>query len=891
MKLDKLHACFAALLAAALLVLGPTSAYAFSTKTHVILANQVLADARDGKLSVPGLGNLDPQNQEIINAILRFPEAFRAGVLGPDNYPDLIGGQIWVHANRGTNALNKKFEERTLSQFRSIDYGMYLLSRARGLPAGNARLEAIAFAYGYLAHMIADGFAHSYVNEWAGGAWSYTKGSGLYGTVTQELKHLAVEGLLDNMMAPVNDSELAIAAPVGFLDSLFRFPVALATKTEPAGAFAGDHIRAILTLRDKLRRAANGDFPGVLGEISEFFVDVHEAAAMAGLPNPVADIQWFLRVRADMLDEVVANLPLLSDCIAQNIIRGQNRIDNKPLTKDACDAIDFEPPGSNARFIFQGALNDVAHDGDSTRPHPLRDPGSFAMNIQRILDYLTMVLQEGMSFDPRRDLRVAGEIHKRFDICRPVVEWGGCERACDAAANACTKAINQAACFACPTSGGEFSCTHNRKAKWRCAFMPHCWKCDALPAFQKLTGGACEQGVNLAAPACELCGKNSLCIATEAIETVYGFVAGEIEDRLTEALQPLLDIAMEAVMTVVFGRYYDEVQDALAIYDMRKRRGSPVWLVNAAFFAEDMRAGGLPYLIQLFNRAVGVPLSAMSTAQSAAQFASSTWKYMTTLSPMGEEIIWGDPNTHADDFSVYENFIKFLYGLIDGSSEAVLKDEFNYWANRVSVQKENRRRVAVNFVRLLDTLGMLHTFGGPTATALAQEMANQSFDWKDYLNVRSDLNAFAPVYNSIQLTKLSLFSPSVLQQKLGKSVVSTHSAICQQHPHIMCDGIASLDDPNHHGPDASPDAIDPPADQRFPLGTKSDPERSVLLWAPRQISWSSEGIRPVGPCVAARTALPLTHDPTVVRDGYERIFMVPEGCLTSTMAAAFMAIH
>src|SRR5687767_6040510 len=100
MRFDKLTAYAAALAVGLAMLYGPSTAFAYKSKTHIILANKVLADANNGTLSIPGLGNaIDPKNQDVIDALKQFPAAFRAGVLGPDNYPDLIGGQVWVHAN------------------------------------------------------------------------------------------------------------------------------------------------------------------------------------------------------------------------------------------------------------------------------------------------------------------------------------------------------------------------------------------------------------------------------------------------------------------------------------------------------------------------------------------------------------------------------------------------------------------------------------------------------------------------------------------------------------------------------------------------------------------------------------------------------------------------
>jgi hypothetical protein len=891
----------AVLAAACFIMLGTTPAYAFKSKTHIILANAVLADAQDGRLSIPGLSGLvDMGDSELLEALTTYPKAFRAGVLGPDNYPDLIGGQVWVHANNGDNLSDQatKFENRKLSNWRSIDYGMYQLKQARLFDVSRAeRLKAIAYAYGYLAHMVQDGFAHTYVNEWAGGAWDIKKGDGTFGPQTQELKHLGVEGLLDTMLPTVSDAALDIEAPVRFLDFMYRHDVLTAGgQKEKPGAFAGRHIEVLLEVRDKLRRVVeDDDYGGTFGKLGELAVDAERAADLAGLPNPMSDVKWFLQVRADMLDEIVANLPLLSDCIAQNIVLGQNRKTPEPLATDACEAIDFEPPGSLARFIFNGDLNNVAKKSDG------EDAGSFAANVDRLYNYFLLVLTEGLAFSPARDIESIGEIRRKVNVCQEVFEWGGCEKACDAADRLCVKAINRTLCFGCPSRGGDYNCTKNWKLAARCTFLDahggNCWACDQLPLWQELTNDACSHGTNVAAPVCELCRpRNSLCAASESINTLNEFIGGPIDEAVNEALAPLEDLALDAIKAVVFGRYYDQAQNAIELYDRRKARGKAVWLVNATFFPEDLRAGGRPYLMRLFNKALGVPPAAMSATQSAAAFAQSTWGYATQPSPVGDKIIWGKEGDHTDDFAVYTNFIKFLYGLTDGSSEAVLKDEVDYWANRVKTQKQKRHNVTVNFVSLLDALGLLHSLAGPTATALAEDMAAQSFDPEHIEDVAANLSAFPATFNALQLTKLSIVSDAKLDQQFGTDLMAGRSQICQSYPHIMCDSIATLDDPNHHGPDSSPDSISPAGGHvfstlsGFPAAGAFDAERSVSAWAPRKILWAPHSVGPSGPCIAAKTAFPLAGSSSLIAKKYEKIFMAPDHCPPTWFTAAMTTL-
>jgi hypothetical protein len=65
--------------------------YAWKPYTHVFAANEALTDALDGELEIPPLGKFKVP-QKILDAIKKFPEAYRAGVVGPDAFPDFLFG-------------------------------------------------------------------------------------------------------------------------------------------------------------------------------------------------------------------------------------------------------------------------------------------------------------------------------------------------------------------------------------------------------------------------------------------------------------------------------------------------------------------------------------------------------------------------------------------------------------------------------------------------------------------------------------------------------------------------------------------------------------------------------------------------------------------------------
>ncbi len=73
-----------------------TNSYAWSLRTHIWIAQQILNDVLDdGKLNI-GNGTY-PLPAYIVQALRSHPKMFRCGALGPDIYPDLVVGQITTH--------------------------------------------------------------------------------------------------------------------------------------------------------------------------------------------------------------------------------------------------------------------------------------------------------------------------------------------------------------------------------------------------------------------------------------------------------------------------------------------------------------------------------------------------------------------------------------------------------------------------------------------------------------------------------------------------------------------------------------------------------------------------------------------------------------------------
>lgn len=188
------HARLRARLMAAVALLTLTvpiqPAYAWKPKTHIYLAEEALRDALDnGKVTiyeidratgriVGPLGEFDV-DPRILAALKAGQKQFRAGVLGPDAYPDILTGQQIIHPEEAD----------------SVDHGAggsnaWLTHLwERGFVNG-ATPQIRAFTVGYLTHAAGDVFAHTYVNHYAGGEFMLTPDP------TNAVKHLVLEGYI-----------------------------------------------------------------------------------------------------------------------------------------------------------------------------------------------------------------------------------------------------------------------------------------------------------------------------------------------------------------------------------------------------------------------------------------------------------------------------------------------------------------------------------------------------------------------------------------------------------------------------------------------------------------------------------------------------------------------
>lgn len=186
----------------------PQVAHAWKPITHVYLAEQALNDALDdffvtiyrvdydsGQV-LEKLGDY-PVDPDLAVALRSAAPQFRAGVLGPDAYPDLLTGQEVIHPDNSVGGSNGWLQ--------------FLWDRSHNLPStmsGAQKRQIQAFVFGFMSHAAGDMFAHTYINHYAGGDFALGHDA---------VKHVVMEGYMGKRTPAVASYDASIAGVDGFI--------------------------------------------------------------------------------------------------------------------------------------------------------------------------------------------------------------------------------------------------------------------------------------------------------------------------------------------------------------------------------------------------------------------------------------------------------------------------------------------------------------------------------------------------------------------------------------------------------------------------------------------------------------------------------------------------
>ncbi len=172
------------------LLLASTS-FAFDTRTHIFVAQEIINDLNDSKLTIEPFGDFEV-DRSITNAILLNKEVFRMGNIGPDGFPDVVGGQVTVHPGLEDGVVDDG--DMVVHGWKSDEWFAWILEKAH-------TPKEKAFAYGFLLHGAADTFAHTYVNMYCGDIFDMNDGE-----TDVEKRHIFLEKFISDRLPPLKDA-------------------------------------------------------------------------------------------------------------------------------------------------------------------------------------------------------------------------------------------------------------------------------------------------------------------------------------------------------------------------------------------------------------------------------------------------------------------------------------------------------------------------------------------------------------------------------------------------------------------------------------------------------------------------------------------------------------
>lgn len=228
--------------------------HAFKIDTHVAIGLEIIddIDRKSGKVNIHGLGEylIDSKAKR---SILNHQDAFLAGTIGPDFYPDLIVGQSIVHPGNEHGWKTKDFIKKLLKKA-STD-------------------EEYAFALGYMVHAASDVFAHSYVNFYSGEEFNLMDGE-----LDVELRHIVLEGYISKKLLSAKQKSRvkrifnASNIPADFIKSIFYDEKDVRQQYKSA---AGNHIKLIKSHQKNIQgiRKELGKYRGPLSKYKSDILD------------------------------------------------------------------------------------------------------------------------------------------------------------------------------------------------------------------------------------------------------------------------------------------------------------------------------------------------------------------------------------------------------------------------------------------------------------------------------------------------------------------------------------------------------------------------------------------------------------------------------------------
>jgi len=325
-------------------------AFAWKPSTHIYAANQAISSVLAGQNVVNIDGNNYPVDPRVAQAIRNFPDYYRAGVIGPDAYPDIYVGQSCIHPDTRSNngkttpdmGNGKSYSYEWLRHVYESGWSTY--NSKNGNADGQ---KVLAFAYGFLTHAAGDLFAHTFVNDFAKGTFPSV-------SEVQDLpiaaRHIVVEGYVGKYTPPTN-----MTMPNGS-DVLADF----IWKTFMAHESVGGFVDSAGFDAKELGR----------GEMFDFFFDLRSQVIQAqediewyGFLDPVGYLTMyaFLVAWEWDLDDGLADWPHMSQQLAQDIFVNSSYSDATSTAKyfvlwHVLDMLGVPEPVQHLLFLIDGIM-------------------------------------------------------------------------------------------------------------------------------------------------------------------------------------------------------------------------------------------------------------------------------------------------------------------------------------------------------------------------------------------------------------------------------------------------------------------------------------------------------------------------------------------------------
>ena len=194
----------------------PFEAFAWGKMTHVFTANDIIqSGSYRSSVQYEDKYYDFTLPDEFQDAISSYPDAFRAGALGPDMYPDILTGQMYIHPEDP-----------------NIDSGKWVTHLCEAVNKMGKDTEgrkiALSFTLGCILHYCGDLFGHDFVNTFSGGAFPSVASTEMLDIkgerLNNVLSHMAVESYMDGLILPnYSSADGKIDAPNFFVQNAMVF--------------------------------------------------------------------------------------------------------------------------------------------------------------------------------------------------------------------------------------------------------------------------------------------------------------------------------------------------------------------------------------------------------------------------------------------------------------------------------------------------------------------------------------------------------------------------------------------------------------------------------------------------------------------------------------------